>query len=377
MLRILHTADLLLDFPFAGNAELADLRRNDQLRTFEKLINLAIKNEVDLMVFAGNLFATPRPEPEIVEAVRGGLQRLADRKIVPLVLPGGLDGVPTPDNIYRLTSIPGLLISDYKRLRRPLSLEMKSTTVHLYGFAWGGGENDPAGLSTLKRVEQPGFHLGLLQGCADGDPSRYFSDLPLLDTAMLRSWGLDYVALGNCRNWLEIADDDKVLAAFPGSPEAVSFRETGPRYCALVTLSEEKPTLEKLSVNSRTLEQAEIDISGLASTEEIAGAISEQAHSETVLRAILEGEASVLPDVARLRALLAERFAGLEIEDRSVLLAGEFAEMLRRRGKPFSSLLEEAQGLSSRAADEKECRVLEDAFRIALERIEKAAEGQS
>lgn len=376
MIRILHTADLLLDYSFAGNDELAELRRSDQLRTFEKLINLAIKNEVDLMVFAGNLFATPRPEPKLIESVCKGLQRLVDRQIVPVVLPGGLDGIPTPDNIYRLTSIPGLLLSDLKSLQQPITLDVKSSMVHLYGFAWGN-DGDSTGLSSMTRLDKPGIHIGILQAGSDGDQSDYFCALPAVDLDMLRSWGLDYVALGNCRNWREFANEDEVQGVFPGTPEAVSFRETGPRYCALVTLDGETMKLEKLPANSRTLEEAEIDISGFENTETIAEAIGEHSHPETVFRAVLKGEPSVLPDLEKLRTSLADRFARLEIEDRSVLLEGRFPDILRQRGKPFSRLLEEAEHLRSQATESKDLHLLDEAFRTALKRLEKAVEGRS
>ncbi|NIQ98211.1 MAG: DNA repair exonuclease [Desulfuromonadales bacterium] len=377
MIRLLHTADLLLDSPFADLGDLADRRRGDQLRTFEKLINLAIKNEVDLAVFAGNLFATPRPEPEIVQAVCEGLQRLVDRQIVPVVLPGGLDGVLTPDNIYRLSAIPGLLLSDIRRLRRPLSLELKSTPVHLYGFAWSGNEADPAALSSLKRVDQPGVHIGVLQAGTDDDPSQYFRELPAVDADMLRRWGLDYVALGNRRTWREIGDEKTTHGIFPGTPEGTSFRETGQRHCALVTLGEGTPQVEKLVVNSRTLEEAKIDLTGVESNHAIGRAIAEHAHPEVILRAVLKGQPAIPPDLPELHAQVHDQFAGLVLEDRTVLTEGAFAEKLRKLGKPFASLLEEAAQLRSQAATEAEKRLLEEAFRTALARLEKTTGGLS
>jgi exonuclease SbcD len=378
MIRILHTSELLLDFAFADNDELADLRRADQLKTFEKLINLAIKNEADLMVIAGNLFATPRPESEIVEIVGSGLQRLVDRQIIPVILPGSLDGVPTPDNIFRLSSLPGLVLGDLRRLRRPLSLELKSSILHLYGFAWGADDGDPASLSSMRRLDQPGFHLGILQACAGGDErTQYFRPLPVVDPGMLQQWGLDYVALGNRRNWREIGNDDAVLASFAGTPEGLSFQETGPRYAALVTLGDGSTKIEKLPVNTRTLEKSEFDLSRFESTEAIAGAIAEHAHPEVVFRAILKGEPAVFPDLTKLRELLAERFAGLDIEDCSVLFDGEFAETLRTRGGPGARLLEETVSLRSEAADDKDRRLLESAFRTALAHLEGATEDRS
>lgn len=377
MIRILHTADLLLDHPFAELGALAEVRRDDQVRTFEKLVNLAIKNEVDLLLCAGNLFATPRPDPRLVEAVREGLQRLVDRQIAPVVLPGGLDGVFTPDNIYRSVPIPGMLLGDIRRLRRPLTLEMKSTALHLYGFVWNGGDGDPAGLSAMKRQDLDGVHVGVLQARLEEDPKRYFRELPVVDPAAMRGLDLDYVALGNRRNWHEPGENDNAWGVFPGSPEGTSFRETGARSCALVTLGDGPPRIEKLAVNSRTLEERKVDVSGAEDNATIARAIARHAHPEIILKAVLKGEPAVLPDPGKLQARVGDQFAGLLVEERCVLLEGTFAEILNRRGKPFSSLLEEASGLHAQATSERESRLLEEGFRVALAHLEKTAGGES
>ncbi len=57
--RFVHTADLHLDSPIASlalrNAELAELVRGATRRTLERIVDLAISEEADALVVAGDL----------------------------------------------------------------------------------------------------------------------------------------------------------------------------------------------------------------------------------------------------------------------------------------------------------------------------------
>src|SRR5512133_2046117 len=100
MIRCLRTADLHLDarFPSLGKREGA--RRADFIKTFERLITLAIKNDVQLFLIAGDLFDTPHPDGAIVAKVQAELKRLCDRGIVPVLLPGTHDHVAVRDAVF-------------------------------------------------------------------------------------------------------------------------------------------------------------------------------------------------------------------------------------------------------------------------------------
>ena len=257
MIRILHSSDLHLDFPFTGDPGKRQQRRADQLRTFERIVNLAIKSEVDLLLFVGNLFACPRPDRQLVDRVRSELQRLVDRGIVPVILPGANDGLPTPDNVYRQVQFPGVLLHDVGRLSRPISIEVGKEVVHLYGYV-RGGQQEVGGTSSLRRRQMDGYHVGMLQTCIEEVP--YFKELPAIDAAGLAGLKLDYVALGNCCRWQPVEAEGRLLAIAPGSPEGTGFSQTGPRCCALVTLDGKGAVAEKVKVNSRRLERLSIDM---------------------------------------------------------------------------------------------------------------------
>lgn len=374
MLRILQASDFHLDYSFPFKDELAEHRRQDQVKTFERVVNLAIKSEVDLLLIAGNLFASPRPDWAIVEKVLGHLQRLEERGIVPVVLPGSCDGVLTPDNVYRVVSFPGVLLTDLGQLRRPVSLETRRATVHLYGFVWGGS-GDEGSLASLRRSEHPGFHVGVLQATLkEEEPESCFRELPAVDSETIRSWKLDYVALGNRRNGFTLNAEEGTLASFTGTPEGLDFTEFGRRHCALVTLEGGVAQVEQLPVNTCTLEVAQLEMGAESDQQGVAADIAERARPELLLRVELGGTGDSLIDVDRLHQEFSERFYYLEIEDRTDILHGPIAEGFTQAGGAIGTLVGHARELFDQAVSEADRRHVEDAFRTALSHL-RAQEG--
>ena len=85
-LKILHTADNHLDASFPSLGDKEGTRRKDLIDCFERLVNLAIKNEVHLFVVSGDLFDSPRPAAYATAKVQSNLQRLVERGIAPVIV---------------------------------------------------------------------------------------------------------------------------------------------------------------------------------------------------------------------------------------------------------------------------------------------------
>ncbi len=262
MIRLLHTADLHLDAPFPSLGPQAAERQNVFLKTFERLVNLAIKNDVQLFCVAGDLFDSPRPCGATLGKVQAGLKRLVDRKIIPVLLPGTHDSLVTADSVYRRSEFPGAVVLHAPHVREPLELTVKDQKVFLYGFAYRSFASDNA-LATMARRDGEGIHIGLLHGSRQGSPEWEYRKKDLAFTSpALKQWNLDYLALGHYHNFELIGDQRRVWACYPGAPEGKRFGENGPRYCALVTVEPGQARVEKLVVNSQVLEDREIDLSG-------------------------------------------------------------------------------------------------------------------
>ena len=217
-IRCLHTADLHLDAPFPAWGEKEALRRVDLLKTFERIVNLAIKNDVQLLLISGDLFDSPHPETATVARVQTELQRLVERGITPVLLPGTHDPFAPKNSIYRRETFPGIILSE-AQLSEPQHLLLKGVNCYLYGFAYQSGKVEEL-LPSMQRRNLPGFHIGLLHGSRRGSPEWNYrhKDLPF-DLADLTALRLDYVALGHYHTFEILQDESgRNIAAYPGAP---------------------------------------------------------------------------------------------------------------------------------------------------------------
>lgn len=368
MIRILHTADLHLDSSFPGLGNRASLRQIDFLETFERILTLAIKSEVHLLVVAGDLFDKPRPSGLVLGKVQAGLKRLADRGIVPVLLPGTHDNLVDAASVYRQAEFPGAVVLDQPLLEAPVELHLAGQPVFLYGFAYRSFASDNA-LSGMQRRAADGLHIGLLHGSREGSPEWGYrkKDLPFtLET--LKGWDLDYVALGHYHGFEILADKGRTYACYPGSPEGKRFGENGPRYCALATIGPRSAAIEKLAVNKRSLAERELDLAGCEDAGEAARRICALANPDLLLRLTLTGTLEAPLDPGALRARCEGEFFHLELQDRTRLFDSAFVRRIEGEETVRGVFVRRARELLART-DQERREVVEEAFREVLARF--------
>lgn len=366
-IRLLHTADLHLGAPFPSLGEQAGARQAAFFKTFERLLTLAIKNDVHLFLVAGDLFDSPRPPSALVAQVQAGLKRLADRGIVPVLLPGTHDNLVAAEAVYRQAQFPGVLLASPK-VEEPVTVTVGGTAVHLYGFAYRGAASAEA-LATMARRFADGIHLGLLHGSRQGSPEWDYrqKDLPFT-LEMLRGWNLDYVALGHYHDFETLEAGGRTFACYPGSPEGKRFGENGPRHAALVRLESGQVQVEKVAVNSQLLETASLDLGGCDTFERAVAAVRELGNSDLLLRLALTGIVEAPLDLAALQARCRDAFFHLEIDDRTRLFDSAFAGRIEKEETVRGVFVRRARRLLAELPAQ-ERPVVEEAFREVLTRF--------
>lgn len=370
-IRCLHTADLHLDAHFPAWGEKEALRRADLLKTFERIVNLAIKNDVQLLLISGDLFDSPHPEPATVVRVQSELQRLVDRGITPVLLPGTHDPYAPKNSIYRRETFPGIILNE-AQLSEPLHLLIKGVSCYLYGFAYQSGKAEEL-LPSLQRRNLPGFHIALLHGSRRGSPEWNYrhKDLPF-DLVDLESLRLDYVALGHYHTFEILQDESgRNIAAYPGSPEGKRFGEDGPRYCALVTLSAGGARIEALEVNGRVLAEEEIDLSGIVTLEGAVAEIRRFANPDLILRLRLTGTVEIPLALPSLLAACRDDFFWLELLDATRLYDSAYARRIEHEETVRGLFVRRMRRLIEESPPERRPMV-EEAFREVLARFTAA-----
>ena len=89
MIRILHFADLHLGVENYGRLDPAtglSSRVADFLRAFDTLVEYALTNDVDLVLFAGDAFKTRTPSPTYQREFASRIRRLAVGAGIPTFL---------------------------------------------------------------------------------------------------------------------------------------------------------------------------------------------------------------------------------------------------------------------------------------------------
>jgi len=375
MIRILHTADLHLDGSFAALGNRAPQRQVDFLETFERIVTLAIKQEVQLLLIAGDLFDHPRPSQPVLGKVQAGLQRLAERGIVPVLLPGTHDSTVSADAVYRQAEFPGVILFDQPRLQEPVALSVADQQLYLYGFAYRSYLSEEA-LNGMQRRSDEGLHIGLLHGSRQGSPEWNYrkKDLPFtLDD--LKRWDLDYVALGHYHSYEVLAEGDRIYACYPGSPEGKRFGENGPRYCALVTFDEGGVAVKPLAVNGRELAERELDLSGCTDPDEVRRRIAALKNPRLLLRLTLSGILEAPLDLSALQGRCEDDFFYLELRDETRLFDSDYARRIESEETVRGMFVRRARQLMSEVAED-ERPVLEEAFREVLTRFRAFSGGE-
>ncbi len=376
MIRILHTADLHLDAPFPALGEREGRRREAFIKTFERMVTLAIKNDVQLFLVAGDLFDSPRPTSATLGKVQAGFKRLSDRGIVPVLLPGTHDGMVAADSVYRRAEFPGAVLLGEPVVEEPVQIEVRGEQVFLYGFAYRSFASDEA-LAGMSRRCKEGVHIGLLHGSRQGSPEWEYrkKDLPFTGP-QLKQWGLDYVALGHYHGFEIIEDAGRVCACYPGSPEGKRFGENGPRHCALVTVEEGRATVEPTVVNSQVLEEDELDLTGCESQQSAVEAICAKGRPDLLLRLRLTGIVEAPLDLEGLHGRCGDGFFHLELKDRTRLFDSDFARRIEQEETVRGVFVRQVRTLMETTPAEQR-PVLEEAFREVLIRFHAFGGGAS
>jgi DNA repair exonuclease SbcCD nuclease subunit len=331
-------------------------------------LTTAIKCEVDLMVIAGDLFDRPRPDTSVVGQVQAGLQRLVERGITPVLLPGTHDSVVPGDSVYRRSEFPGAIVLDRPTVEEPARITIRGEEVFLYGFAYRSFLSEQ-GLDSMVRRPEDGIHIGLLHGSQQGSPEWDYrkKDLPFT-LAELKSWGLDYVALGHYHQFGILQEGGRIYACYPGAPEGKRFGENGPRYCAMVNVSSGSASVEREVVNRQVLEEQTLDLGGCESEEAAVAAISALGRPELLLRLSLAGIVEAPLDLVALHARCADRFFHLELLDKTRLFDSDFAGRIAQEETVRGVFVRQVRRLLADTPEERRA-VVEEAFREVLVRF--------
>ena len=342
MIKILHTADVHLGREFIFLREKGREHRNQLLRTFERVIDLAINEKVSILLIAGDLFDTNHVYGIIIGKVLAAFEKLENQGIPVCILPGTHDAY-NEDSIYRFLHFPPnvTVLTPDNENKAYAGLDLT-----VYGKPFDDrliGESALRGLSTVK---ESSFHVGMAH-CSIKTKGFIEKDSMILDRSEIAKCGFDYLALGHWHSFQDFSQGD-TKAFYCGSPEPISMDQKAAGNVALVTIHEKgNVTVAPVRIGTRRIDAITIDVGSARSVDNIIQTIEARANPDLILRVTLAGLCGMDYDLnaQEIEEQLAGQFFCLRVEDEShpkleevssetipeETVAGKFVRMMQQR----------------------------------------------
>lgn len=288
--RFIHAADLHLDSPFKGLRELPPPLfkrvKESAFTSFKRVVDAAVKEHVDFVVIAGDLYDGANRSLRAQTWLRKQLDRLGDAGIHVYAIHGNHDHLD--GNWHELEWPPHVHFFRSGEVETVVHVKDGYPLVHLYGFSYPERAVMENMTSHYQKQAGAPFHIGLLHGNAEGntghDPYAPFTVTQLLEKEF------DYWALGHIHKRQILHEQPPIVYA--GNPQGRHRNETGEKGCTLVELREGHPaSLTFIPTADILWEQLELSITGKSTVNEL---INEY---DALIRQMRHGHTGTLVDL--------------------------------------------------------------------------------
>ncbi|HVA88128.1 MAG TPA: DNA repair exonuclease [Candidatus Saccharimonadales bacterium] len=329
MLRLLHTADVHLGARHSDLGEQATAQRERQFLAFQRSIELALAEHIDLFLIAGDLFDSNTQPRRSVERVAAELRRLAQAAIRTVIIPGTHDAYDR-SSIYRahdLVAMAGLpATTDLVTILTPeqpdVVLRPIDAVVYSRVFATRRAPRSPLAEFDVSKDDRATWRIGMIHG-AVSIPGRTDGDDVVITTAEIAASGLDYLALGHWHS-AQVARAGKIDYAYSGAPEPVAVDQDRAGKVLLVTCNvvggRKTVTVEERTVGRTRFEKVDLDARDVANQPALIDGLRARADPDLVLDVRLTGlRADELDlDGTEIETALAPSFLKMRFRDLAV-----------------------------------------------------------
>lgn len=262
-IKILHTADIHIGAAESFLGADADARRFETLITFEKIIDLAITEKVDLIAIAGDLFDSNTVEERFITAVFEKIKTAAPIKVIfaagnhdPLNADSPFLNRSLPENLYVLG------INDE-------CITFDDIGAKVYGRSFEHSYLQGEESLSIKADENY-INILVQHGELKSDLN---SDYNAITPKFVKNSGMDYIALGHVHKRTEIGKLDGTSFAYCGCPEGQGFDELDQKGVYIGEIGKKYCDLKFTPVSKRLHIEEKVDVSSLKDSSEISSAI--------------------------------------------------------------------------------------------------------
>lgn len=258
-MRILHFADAHIDIATHGRHDPATglaIRTLDFLKALDTIVDTAIQERVDLVIFAGDAYKDRTPVPTFQREWGKRMMRLSEAGIPTLLLVGNHDLSPASGRAHALQEYETLAVPHLHVASKPQffsSSDLEELPLQVIALPWIARSNLMASqewsgidvADVYERLEDrltqlvsmwidkadPSLPIVLtahasVQGAMyGGERSVMLGNDLVLPASLVRDPRLDYVALGHIHKAQDLNESGHHPVIYPGSIERVDFGE--------------------------------------------------------------------------------------------------------------------------------------------------------
>ena len=258
-MKILHFADAHIDMANYGRHDPQTglpLRVLDFLKSLDTIIDAAISEQVDMVIFAGDAYKDRSPAPTFQREWGKRIIRLSQAKIPTLFLVGNHDLSPAMGRAHAIQEFDTLQVPFVRVLQKPEFLtpeDLWGLPVQVIAMPWVSRSGLMASIETsamdVKELFAKHRRSHLRSGGRMDERSRFQSALILtahasvegamfgaermvmlgsdlvLPTALVKDRRLDYVAMGHIHKPQDVNEGHHPPVIYPGSIERMDFGE--------------------------------------------------------------------------------------------------------------------------------------------------------
>jgi len=199
LFRFVHAADLHLDTPFEGLAEIApawaERLRDASLQAFDALVDLCLERDAAFLLLAGDVYDGAERGIRAQLRLEAGVRRLSEAGVATLIVHGNHDPVGEGGFSAIESWPPGVTVFGSEAVTTvPIERDGETLAV-VHGLSYARADTEENLSLRYRRSEGQGLQIGLLH-CNVGSDADHAPYAPCSLEDLTRA-GMDYWALGH------------------------------------------------------------------------------------------------------------------------------------------------------------------------------------
>ena len=286
MIKLLHFADAHIDIAAHGKRDPntgLPFRTLDFLRSLDTIVDTAIKEKVDLVIFAGDAYKDRTPAPTFQREWEKRIIKLSQEGIQTVLLMGNHDLSPSLGRAHALQEFDTLKVPNIHVVDRPTILSkehLNNLQVQILALPWLFRSSFFAGIESkgisssdinseleikvqelietwLNEIEEDiptilTAHLSIQGAVLGGERSIMLGNDIVVPGSVVKDKRLDYVALGHIHKAQNINEGQHPPIIYPGSIERVDFGESqDEKYFVITEIEKGKSNIRWVKLDGR------------------------------------------------------------------------------------------------------------------------------